>query len=185
MSDPDKDTHGPETRDMTQSPLALKRRREAERPPGIPSSKKSSNESKDKKNSSSSAVSGLLEYLYLVVGFLWYSLLGLWKKPGEGQYGARITVSKALYTNSEFVVKIQRQQGQSFGTNPPLKVTSQDKTFRGELRNHGQQEVYEILEDVIKREGKESGAKGYFLATRIGYDLLALDPDHLIPSQNW
>ena len=37
---------------MTQSPLALKRRREAERPPGIPNTKKQNNEAKDKKNSS-------------------------------------------------------------------------------------------------------------------------------------
>merc|ERR1719150_3130039 len=145
--------------------------------------KRNTNENKEKRKTSSDSV--VLEYIYLVVGFLWYSLLGLWSKPSEDQYEVRLTVTKALYTNSEFVVKIQRQQGQSFGTNPPLKVTSQDKTFRGELRNHGQQEVYEILEDVIKREGKESGAKGYFLVTRIGYDLLALDPDHLIPSQNW
>ena len=37
---------------MTQSPLALKRRREAERPPGIPNTKKQNNEAKDKKSSS-------------------------------------------------------------------------------------------------------------------------------------
>ena len=168
---------------MTQSPLALKRRREAERPAGLPV-KRSSNDNKVKRKTSSDS-SVVLEYIYLVLGFLWYSLLGLWTKPGEDQYEARLTLSKALYTPSQFVVKIQRQQGQSFGTNPPLKLSSQDRAFRGELRNHGQQEVYEALEVAIKRDGKENGLKGYFLVTRVGYDRVGLDPDHMIPNQNW
>jgi len=168
---------------MTQSPLALKRRREAERPPGM-STKRNSSENKEKRKSSTDS-SVVLDYIYLVVGFLWYSLLGLWRTPGEDQYEARLTVSKALYTPSQFLVKIQRQQGASFGTNPPLKLSSQDRTFRGEVRNHGQQEVYEALEVAIKREGKDNGQKGYFLVSRLGYDRVAVDPDHLIPNQNW
>ena len=167
---------------MTQSPLALKRRREAERPPGIPVTKRSSNESKEKKKSESSVV---LEYIYQLVAFLWYSLVGLWKKAGEDQYEARLTLTKALYTPSEFVVKIQRQNGQSFGSNPPLKLSCQDRTFRGELRNHGQQEVYERVQEAIMKEGKDGGQKGYFLVNRIGYEVIALDPEHLIPNQNW
>ena len=192
MSDPDKDNtlHSTtelqrvrQSANMTQSPLALKRRREAERPPGM-STKRNSNENKEKRKSSTDS-SVVLDYIYLVVGFLWYSLLGLWRTPGEDQYEARLTVSKALYTPSQFLVKIQRQQGASFGTNPPLKLSSQDRTFRGEVRNHGQQEVYEALEVAIKREGKDNGQKGYFLVSRLGYDRVAVDPDHLIPNQNW
>ena len=169
---------------MTQSPLALKRRREAERPPGI-AAKRNSHDNKEKRKSSSDSSSVVLEYIYLVVGFLWYSLLGLWRKAGEEEYEARLTLSRGLYTPSQFVVKIQRQQGQSFGTNPPLKLSCQDRTFRGEVRNHGQQEVYEALEVAIKREGKENGLKGYFLVTRVGYDRVALDPEQMIPNQNW
>ena len=168
---------------MTQSPLALKRRREAERPPGLPL-KRNSHDNKEKRKSSSDS-SVVLEYFYLVLGFLWYSLVGLWRKAEEEQYEARLTLSRALYTPSQFVVKIQRQQGQSFGTNPPLKLTSQDRTFRGEVRNHGQQEVYEALEAVIKREGKDSGLKGYFQVNRLGYDRVALDPEQMISNQNW
>merc|ERR1712203_154940 len=141
---------------MTQSPLALKRRREAERPPGM-STKRNSSENKEKRKSSTDS-SVVLDYIYLVVGFLWYSLLGLWRTPGEDQYEARLTVSKALYTPSQFLVKIQRQQGASFGTNPPLKLSSQV---------------------AIKREGKDNGQKGYFLVSRLGYDRVAVDPDHL------
>ena len=168
---------------MTQSPLALKRRREAERPPGLPL-KRNSHDNKEKRKSSSDS-SVVLEYFYLVLGLLWYSLVGLWRKAEEEQYEARLTLSRALYTPSQFVVKIQRQQGQSFGTNPPLKLTSQDRTFRGEVRNHGQQEVYEALEAVIKREGKDSGLKGYFQVNRLGYDRVALDPEQMISNQNW
>ena len=127
----------------------------------------------------------LLEYLYLAVGFLWYSLVGLWRRAEEGHYEARLTLSKALYTPSQLVVRIQRQQGQSFGSNPPLKLTSQDRSFRGELRNHGQQEVYEMVQQAVSKDGRDGGHKGYFLVNRIGYDVISLDPEHLIPNLNW
>merc|ERR1711936_323963 len=142
------------THNMTQSPLALKRRREAERPPGIPNTKKQNNEAKDKKNSSIGSV--LLEYLYLAVGFLWYSLVGLWRRAEEGQYEARLTLSKALYTPSQLVV-----------------------------RNHGQQEVYEMVQQAVSKDGRDGGHKGYFLVNGIGYDVISLDPEHLIPNLNW
>lgn len=168
---------------MSPSPLAVKRRREADRPPVILPPTKSASEGKEKKKSSS-AGSKFLDYIYFLVGFLWYSLASLWRKPAEHQLEARIIPAKALFTPSEFVVKIQRSE-QSFGTNPPQKLTNQEKTFRGELRNVGQQEVYEVLEREIKTKGREGGAKGYFLATRIGYDKIAIDPEHMIPNQNW
>ena len=165
---------------MAPSPLAVKRRREAERPPIVGTPTKNSPEGKEKKKNSESKI---LNFIYLVVGFLWYSLTGLWKKPSEYQLEARITLSKGLYTPGEFVIKVTRTE-QGFGTNPPQKVTSQDKSFRGELRNVGQQEIYETLEQVIKAKGVQ-GSKGYFLATRLGYDRIAVDPDQMIPYQNW
>ena len=167
---------------MSPSPLAVKRRREAERPPVILPPTKSQAENKEKKKSSGD--SKILDYIYFLVGFIWYSIVSLWKKPSEYQLEARINVTKALYTPSEFIVKIQRTV-QNFGTNPPQKITNQERTFRGEIRNVDQQEVYENLEAEIKAKGKDGGSKGYFLATRIGYDKIAIDPEHMIPNQNW
>ena len=165
---------------MTQSPLAVKRRREAGKPPIVINQ----NKDKDKKKTPSvSTGTKIVEYIYFLVGFIWYSLLSLWKKPTEDQLEARIIPSKALFTPSEFVVKITRSE-QSFGSNPPQKLTNQDKTFRGELRNVDQQEAWETLEAVIRSKGKE-GTRGYFLATRIGYDKIAVDPEHMIPNQHW
>ena len=164
---------------MAPSPLAVKRRREAEKPPivGIPSK---SSESKQKKKDSESR---FLDLIYLIVGFLWYSLTGLWRKPSDYQEEAKIILTKGNYTPGEFVIKVQRTE-QAFGTNPPQKVTNQDRSFRGELRNVGQQEVYETMEQAIKAKGIQ-GSKAYFLATRLGYDTIAIDPDQMIPSQNW
>ena len=167
---------------MSPSPLAVKRRREADKPQVILPPTRQNNEKKDKKKSSSS--SSILDFIYFLVGFIWYNLVSLWKKPSEYQLEARITVTKAVFTPAEFIVKIQRSE-QSFGPNPPQKLTNQDKTFRGELRTIDQNEVYETLEAVIKSKGKDGGSKGYFLATRIGYDKIALDPEHMIPNQNW
>lgn len=169
---------------MAPSPLAVKRRREADRPPVIVTPTRQADSKDKKKTSSVSTGSQILEYIYFLVGFIWYSLLSLWKKPTEDQLEAKIIPGKALYTPSQFVVRIQRSE-QSFGSNPPQKLTNQEKTFRGELRNVGQQEVYETLESVIRAKGKDGGTKAYFLATRIGYDKIALDPDHMIPNQNW
>merc|ERR1712029_541518 len=166
---------------MSPSPLAVKRRREAERPPVILPPTKSQTENKEKKKGSDSKI---LDYIYFLVGFIWYSIVSLWKKPSEYQLEARINVTKALYTPSEFIVKIQRTV-QNFGTNPPQKITNQERTFRGEIRNVDQQEVYESLEAEIKAKGKDGGSKGYYLATRIGYDKIAIDPEHMIPNQNW
>merc|ERR1712106_1197369 len=115
---------------MAPSPLAVKRRREADKPPivGIPS--KSGGEGKEKKKNSESK---FLNLIYMIVGFLWYTLTGLWKKPTDYQLEAKIILTKGNYTPGEFVVRIQRTE-QAFGTNPPQKVTNQDKSFRGELR---------------------------------------------------
>ena len=168
---------------MSPSPLAVKRRREADKPPVILPPTKSAQEGKEKKKSASGS-SKFLDYVYFLVGFLWYSLASLWRKPSEYQLEARIIPTKALFTPSEFIVKIQRSE-QSFGTNPPQKLTNQERTFRGELRNVGQQEVYESLEREIKAGGKDGGSRGYFLATRIGYDKIAIDPENMIPNQNW
>ena len=165
---------------MAPSPLAVKRRREADKPPivGIPS--RNTAEGKDKKKNSESK---FLNFIYMVVGFLWYSLTGLWRKPTDYQLEAKIILTKGNYTPGEFVLKVQRTE-QAFGTNPPQKVTNQDKSFRGELRNVGQQEVYETLEQAIKAKGVQ-GCRGYFLATRLGYDRVAVDPEQMIPYQNW
>ena len=171
---------------MAPSPLALKRRREAERPPVILPPTKSHTDAKDKKKTSSgpSLSSKILEYVYFLVGFVWYSLVSLWRRPADHQLEATVTVTKALFTPAEFVVRIQRSE-QSFGSNPPQKLSNQERTFRGEVRVLGQQEVYESLEAEIKSKGREGGCKGYFLATRIGYDKIAIDPEHMIPNQNW
>ena len=165
---------------MAPAPLAVKRRREAEKPPivGIPS--KSGSDAKEKKKNSESK---FLDIIYKIVGFLWYTLTGLWRKPTDYQLEAKIILMKGNYTPGEFVIRVQRTD-QAFGSNPPQKVTNQDKSFRGELRNVGQQEVYETLEQAIKAKGIQ-GSKGYFLATRLGYDTIAIDPDQMIPSQNW
>ena len=165
---------------MAPSPLAVKRRREAEKPPiiGIPS--KSGSEGKEKKKSSESK---FLNLIYMVVGFLWYTLTGLWRKPTDYQLEAKVILTKGNYTPGEFVVRVTRTE-QAFGTNPPQKVTNQDKSFRGELRNVGQQEVYETLQQAIKAKGIQ-GSKGYFLATRLGYNTIAIDPEEMIPAQNW
>merc|ERR1712126_387626 len=104
---------------MSPSPLAVKRRREAERPPVILPPTKTQTKNKEKKKSSGD--SKILDYVYFLVGFIWYSIVSLWKKPSEYQLEARINVTKALYTPSEFIVKIQRTV-QNFGTNPPQKL---------------------------------------------------------------
>merc|ERR1711936_173755 len=173
--------HGGEQVHMAPSPLAVKRRRETERPPGVGSSSRNSGDTKDKKKKGSE--SKFTDFLYKIIGFLWYTLAGLWRKPRDYQEEARIILNKGHFTPGEFVLKVQRTE-QAFGTNPPQKVTNQDKTFRGELRNVGQQEVYETLEQSIKSKGVQ-GLKGYFLVTRLGYDTIAVDPDQMIPHQNW
>merc|ERR1712223_1631227 len=111
---------------MAPSPLAVKRRREAERPPVILPPTKSHTDAKDKKKTSSgpSLSSKILEYVYFLVGFVWYSLVSLWRRPADHQLEATVTVTKALFTPSEFVVRIQRSE-QSFGSNPPQKLSNQ------------------------------------------------------------
>ena len=74
---------------------------------------------------------------------------------------------------------------QTFGTGGAHKVISQDRRLRGEVRNHGQQEVYEMVQLAVSRDGRDGGHKGYFLVNRIGYDVISLDPEHLIPNLNW
>merc|ERR1712106_918100 len=80
---------------MASSPLAVKRRREANKPPivGIPS--KSGGEGKEKKKNSESK---FLNLIYMIVGFLWYTLTGLWKKPTDYQLEAKIILTKGNYT---------------------------------------------------------------------------------------
>merc|ERR1711936_987849 len=58
---------------MAPSPLAVKRRREADKPPivGIPS--RNTGEGKEKKKNSESK---FLNLIYMVLGFLWYTLTG-------------------------------------------------------------------------------------------------------------
>merc|ERR1712029_470154 len=73
---------------MSPSPLAVKRRREAERPPVILPPTKSQTENKEKKKSSGD--SKILDYIYFLVGFIWYSIVSLWKKPSEYKLEARI-----------------------------------------------------------------------------------------------
>ena len=108
---------------MSPSPLAVKRRREADKPQVIlpPTRSKQDNKDKNKKSSNSQ----ILEYIYFLVGFVWYSIVSLWKRPSDCQMEARITLTKALYTSSEFIVKIQRSET-SFGSNPPQKLTNQE-----------------------------------------------------------
>jgi hypothetical protein len=138
-----------------------------------------------------------LELLYRLLGLLVYSLVGLWRRPGDSQLGATVTLTRGLFTPSALVLKVTLAN-QSFGTNGHHKVTSQDRRFRGELRVVGQEEVYEEVQAAVRRQA--GGARAYFRcrplhcsplhvarcrAERIGYNTVAIDPDAVVSGQSW
>merc|ERR1712226_444090 len=102
---------------------------------------------------------------------------------GDSQLRAQITLTRGLYTKADLVLKVQLT-AQTYGSKGPQKVSNQDKTFRGELRIVGQEEVYERVEQTVKSQAG-GGVKGYFRAYRLGYDSVAIDPDQVVPFQNW
>ena len=126
----------------------------------------------------------MLEVVYQVLGFLWYSLLSLWKTPKDDHMAATLTLTKGLYTPSEIVLRVTLA-AQAFGTNGHHKVTNQERSFKGELRVVGQEEVYERVVQTVRAKGSQGGSRGYFRVERIGYDTIAIDPETTLQGQNW
>ena len=139
---------------MTAS-LAARRRREGEKPPMLVNKDNDGKEQKEKKKTGEG---WLKESLLMMAGLIWYSIIGLWKKPSnEDSLKINLSLSKALYTPSHvtirfkilifsevsrsiignysfFILRRVTLGSQTFGTGGAHKVISQDRRLRGEVR---------------------------------------------------
>ena len=87
---------------MTAS-LAARRRREGEKPPLIVNKDSDGKEQKEKKKVGEG---WLKELILMLVGLIWYSLVGLWKKPSNSDaLKINLSLSKALYTPSRVTIR--------------------------------------------------------------------------------
>ena len=88
---------------MTAS-LAVRRRREGEKPPVIVNKDSDSKEQKEKKKVGEG---WLKELILMLVGLIWYSVVGLWKKPSNSDaLKINLSLSKALYTPSRVTIRL-------------------------------------------------------------------------------
>ena len=88
---------------MTAS-LAARRRREGEKPPLIVNKDTDGKEQKEKKKVGEG---WLKELVLMLVGQIWYSLVGLWKKPTNSDaLKINLSLSKALYTPSKVIIRL-------------------------------------------------------------------------------
>ena len=85
---------------MTAS-LAARRRREGEKPPLIVNKE---NDGKEKKRVGEG---WLKELMLMLAGLVWYSIVGLWKKPSNPDaLKINLSLSKALYTPSRITIRL-------------------------------------------------------------------------------
>ena len=88
---------------MTAS-LSARRRREGEKPPLIVNKDTDGKEQKEKKKVGEG---WLKELVLMLVGQIWYSLVGLWKKPTNSDaLKINLSLSKALYTPSKVIIRL-------------------------------------------------------------------------------
>ena len=88
---------------MTAS-LAARRRRDGEKPPLIVSK---DNEGKEQKEKKKMGEGWLKELLLMLVGLVWYSIVGLWKKPSNPEaLKINLSLSKALYTPPRVIIRL-------------------------------------------------------------------------------
>jgi len=162
---------------MTAS-LAARRRREGEKPPMLVNK---DNEGKEQKEKKKTGEGWLKESLLMMAGLIWYSVIGLWKKPSnEDSLKINLSLSKALYTPSRVTIRVTLGS-QTFGTGGAHKVISQDRRLRGELRVVGQEGAHEEVEHAVRT----AGGRAYFAAERIGVSVVAIDPDKPIQGLHW
>ena len=89
---------------MTAS-LAARRRREGEKPPMLVNKDNDGKEQKEKKKTGEG---WLKESLLMMAGLIWYSIIGLWKKPSnEDSLKINLSLSKALYTPSHVTIRFE------------------------------------------------------------------------------
>ena len=89
---------------MTAS-LAARRRREGEKPPMLVNK---DNEGKEQKEKKKTGEGWLKESLLMMAGLVWYSIIGLWKKPSnEDSLKINLSLSKALYTPSHVTIRFK------------------------------------------------------------------------------
>merc|ERR1712243_484358 len=86
--------------------LPVKKRRDADRPPLLASATHHGTESKEKKKPVTGN-SKPMEYIYWLVGLVWYGITGLWRQPKEHQLRAQITLTRGIYTKSDLILKVQ------------------------------------------------------------------------------
>ena len=88
---------------MTAS-LAVRRRREGEKPPLIVNKENDGKEQKEKKRVGEG---WLKELMLMLAGLVWYSIVGLWKKPSNPDaLKINLSLSKALYTPSRITIRL-------------------------------------------------------------------------------
>jgi len=162
---------------MTAS-LAARRRREGEKPPLIVNKDTDGKEQKEKKKVGEG---WLKELVLMLVGQIWYSLVGLWKNPTNSDaLKINLSLSKALYTPPKVIIRVTLG-AQTFGTSGNHKVISQDKRLRGEVRVVGQEGAHEEVEHAVR----SAGGRAYFAAERIGVSRVAIDPDSPLQGLHW
>jgi len=162
---------------MTAS-LAARRRRDGEKPPLIVGK---DNEGKEQKEKKKVGEGWFKELLLMLVGLVWYSIVGLWKKPSNPEaLKINLSLSKALYTPTRVIIRVTLG-AQTFGTSGNHKVISQDKRLRGEVRVVGQEGPHEEVEHAVR----SAGGRAYFAAERIGVSTVAIDPDSLLQGLHW
>jgi len=162
---------------MTAS-LAARRRREGEKPPLVVNKENDGKEQKEKKKVGEG---WLKELMLMLAGLVWFSIIGLWKKPSNPDaLKINLSLSKALYTPSRITIRVTLG-AQTFGTSGNHKVISQDKRLRGEVRVVGQEGAHEEVEHAVR----SAGGRAYFAAERIGLSTVAIDPDSPIQGLHW
>ena len=88
---------------MTAS-LVVRRRREGEKPPVIANKETDGKEQKEKKKGGEG---WLKELMLMLVGLVWFSIVGLWKKPSNPDaLKINLSLSKALYTPARVTIRL-------------------------------------------------------------------------------